>query len=125
MSFGLERTSSRVKDLPLAAGVSKQAVSLSMTWLENEGYITVGSDANARGEVVALPPKGVDGRDAYASRRDDVERYWAERFGADVLHALRELLQSILEEPGGDDGPLSSGLATPPGEWRASAATSR
>jgi DNA-binding MarR family transcriptional regulator len=107
-----------VKGLPLATGTSKEAVSMSMTWLENGGYISVEPDPSARGKVVRLTEKGAEAQAAYLRRLDEVETRWEKRFGTDAIGAMREPLQLILDRPGGEDGPLSSGLVTPPGGWR-------
>lgn len=108
----------RVRDLPLATGVSKEAVSMSMTWLERGGYIVVEPDPTARGKIVRVAPKGRDAQDAYARRLEEIEKHWEERFGTGAIGALREALRSVLDRPGGEDGALSAGLVTSPGGWR-------
>jgi DNA-binding MarR family transcriptional regulator len=114
----LDGEGTRVKDLPLTAGVSKEAVSVSMTWTENAGYITVEPDPSARGKVVRLTQAGADAQTEHTRRLDEIEALWEERFGQDAVGALRSSLQEILDRPGGEGGPLSAGLVTPPGGWR-------
>lgn len=106
-----------VKELPLAAGVSKEAVSVSLTWLERQGYVEVASDPAGRGKVVSATPEGRSAQEAHADRLEAVESEWEIRFGA-AIGSLRQVLASILAEPGGEDGPLSAGLVPPPGGWR-------
>jgi DNA-binding MarR family transcriptional regulator len=107
-----------VKQLPLATGVSKEAVSMTMTWLSSTEHITVEPDPNARGKLVALTAKGRDAQDAYQRRLGAIETAWEERFGTAEIAALRGSLLAILDQRGGEDGPLSAGLVTPPGGWR-------
>lgn len=109
---------SRVENLPMETGVSKEAVSMSMTWLEKAGYIAVEPDPNARGKIVRLTSKGRDAQAAYARVLDEVETGWENRFGPEALGALRSSLQLILDQPGGEDGPLSAGLVPPTDGWR-------
>jgi DNA-binding MarR family transcriptional regulator len=114
----LDEDGSRVKDLPLAAGVSKEAVSMSMTWLAKAGYIVVEPDPASRGKIVRPTSKGVDAQSVYSRLVDEVETRWEKRFGRETLGAVRSSLQLILDQPGGEDGPLSAGLVTPSGGWR-------
>jgi DNA-binding MarR family transcriptional regulator len=114
----LRDTPTPVKDLPLAAGVSKEAVSMSLTWLDRAGYVKVEPDPNARGKVAALTTEGREAQETYRRRIGETEAGWTERFGASAVEALRASLLAILDQPGGADGPLSAGLVTPPGAWR-------
>jgi DNA-binding MarR family transcriptional regulator len=107
-----------VKDLPLAAGVSKEAVNMSMTWLEKAGHIVVELHPTARGKIVRTTPAGAEAQSAYTRRLGEVETAWGQRSGPDSVAALRSSLGHILDQPGGEDGPLSAGLVTPPGGWR-------
>ena len=108
----------KVKDLPLATGTSKEAVSWSMTWLEKTGYISVEPDPDARGKVVRFTPEGSQARSTLNERIEQVEASWGTTFGADAVGEVRSVLQGILDQPGGEDGPLSAGLVPPPGCWR-------
>lgn len=108
----------KVRDLPLATGTSKEAVSWSMTWLERSGYISVDPDPNARGKVARVTQDGAAARAALERRIEETETDWEKRFGGTVSD-LRGVLQDILDQPGGEAGPLSSGLVTPAGGWRA------
>jgi DNA-binding MarR family transcriptional regulator len=108
----------RMKDVPLLSGLSKEAVSVSMTWLTKNGYIGVEQDPTARGKVVRLTPKGLHAQESHAARVQHVECRWTDRFGANTIETLRLRLEAILEQPGGEDGPLSAGLVPPPGCWR-------
>ena len=104
--------------LPLATGTSKEAVSMSTTWLVRNDYMTVEPNPDGRGKVVRRTPKGAAAQDAYRERVADVEAGWRERCGSERIDALRSSHEAILNQPGGEDGPLSAGLVTPPGGWR-------
>ena len=107
-----------VKALPIAAGVSKEAVAVSLTWLQGAGYVTVGSDPSARGKVATLTSQGREARAEFAGQRAGVERRWEARQGEGAIRSLRSSAQAILDQRGGEDGPLSAGLVPPPGGWR-------
>jgi DNA-binding MarR family transcriptional regulator len=107
-----------VADLPLLAGVSKEAVSTSMTWLTNAGYITVEPNPGARGKLVRLTSDGRTAQEGSRRRLGHVEGEWEKRHGNDKVATLRGRLRTILEHAGGGDGPLSAGLVTPAGGWR-------
>ncbi len=106
-----------VKDLPLRTGVAKEAVDLSTRWLVKSGYSSIEPDSNARGKIVRLTPKGVEAQVASARSIEDLERLWDDQSGG-APEDLRSALRSILERPGGEDGPLTAGLVPPDGGWR-------
>ena len=108
----------RVRDIPLATGVSKEAVAMSMTWLDSAGHITVEPDPSGRGKVVRITASGVQAQGAHARRLAEAEGAWETRFGKARIDALRRALEAILNQPGGEDGPLSAGSVPPPGAWR-------
>ena len=107
-----------VKELPLRTGVSKEAVSFSMSWLEKAGYTSVEPEPSGRGKRVHLTSQGKDVQRSHRERIHEIESRWEERFGTDAVGNLRAPLQAILDQPGGPDGPLSAGLVTPEGGWR-------
>ena len=97
-----------VRDLPLAAGVPREAISMALTFLAKNGYVT------AEEKQVRLTPTGLEAQEALSRRHRDVEEQWAARFGADDVRRLRDALQQVLEDPR-----LPEGLRTPPEGWRA------
>lgn len=97
-----------VRDLPLAAGVSKEAISMALTFLARNGYVSVS------GKHVRLTPSGRKAQQAQARRHREVEGQWVERFGAADLGRLRAALQRLLEDPR-----LADGLRPHPDGWRA------
>jgi DNA-binding MarR family transcriptional regulator len=104
-----------VGSLPLAGGVSKEAVSTSMTWLQGQGYIAVEPDPAGRGKVVSLTSSGADAQAAHARRGAEVEGEWCDRFGTAAIERLASALEAVLAAE-----QLSAGLVTPAGGWRGS-----
>jgi DNA-binding MarR family transcriptional regulator len=116
----LTETGVRVSDLPRRAGVSKEAISVSLGFLERRGCVAVEPDpAASRFKLARLTPSGRQAQDAYGRILGDVEASWRERFGAAGLAGLRESLQALVDQPGGGEPPLSPGLVPYPGGWRA------
>ena len=68
-----------VQDLPLAAGVSKEAVSMALTSLRKGGYVAVEQ------KVARLTPAGRKAREGSVRVHEEVEHSWEERFGADAV----------------------------------------
>jgi DNA-binding MarR family transcriptional regulator len=98
----------RVRDLPRLAGVSKEAVSVSVGFLRRGGYAVVEPDSKR----LRLTPKGRTAHAEYLRLLDLVEQRWQERFG---VAALRESLERLLAAPA-----FLEGLEPHPGGWRAS-----
>jgi hypothetical protein len=90
-----------VKDLPARAGVSREAIAMSLGLLERAGLATVHS---GRPRIARLTERGVAAQCAHADRRARLD----ERFSDD----LRRRLEAI---------PFFAGLTPVPGGWRSSA----
>jgi DNA-binding MarR family transcriptional regulator len=105
----LDEDGTAVKELPLAAGVSNEAVSMALTSLRKSGHAVVES------KVVRLTPKGRQARERSARAHEEVERAWLERFGDEAIVRLRAVLQILLDPP----SLLARGLEPPPNGWRA------
>ncbi len=110
-----------VRDLPRRAGVSREAVSVSLGRLEKGGLALTGPDpAGGRNRVARLTPRGQRAQAAYHRRADAIAGGWRARFGDGVIDRLTGALRALYAEPGGGDGPLiSAGLVPDPGGWRA------
>ena len=102
-----------VNDLPLAAGVSKEAASMSLTWLEKQGLVEIRPHPSGKGKVASLTPEGVDAHGSHAERLAQVERIWTERFGADLITLVRHSAEALLGHAA-----FAQGLQTPEGGWR-------
>ena len=116
----LSGTGTRVRDLPLLAGVSREAVSSSAGFLERHGYVEIGPDpAAARGQVITLTDRGRAGRQAHGELCRGVEDGWQERFGAAEIGRLRDCLQQVAGHRSGDQPTIGLGLRPYQDGWRA------
>jgi hypothetical protein len=110
----LGREPTPITSLPLATGVSNEAVSMALTWLAREGYADVAPDPSGRGKAVAATDAGSEAQSCHGRRLAEVEAAWDERFGRDIVGTLRTCLAAILDNPS-----LPDALVTPAGGWRA------
>jgi hypothetical protein len=103
-----------VRELPELAGISKEAVAVSLTALKKTPYVTVdGAPASKR--TIRLTSAGEKLRADDLHLHDRIEERWTARFGAIVIGRLRDSLDRILEHP-----ELAAGLTPYPDGWRAS-----
>ena len=80
------------------SGVTKQAISQQVAYLEARGYVAVEPDAaDSRAKLVRLTKKGQRSNEAARSLFAAVEREWRQRFGRDEMRHLRTLLEDILD----------------------------
>jgi DNA-binding MarR family transcriptional regulator len=122
----LDQQGVRVRDLPLLAGVSKQAISMATGIAGRQGLAVVEPDpAASRGKVVRLTPGGRRTQDACRRLLATIEDGWQERFGPAGLHGLRQALDRLATAPAGQPSPLWLGLEPYPGGWRASVSRPR
>jgi DNA-binding MarR family transcriptional regulator len=81
----------RVRDLPLLAGVSKQAISMMTGIAGQQGLAVAEPDpAASRGKVVRLNPGGRRAQDACRRLLAAIEDGWQERFGPAGIRGLRQ-----------------------------------
>jgi DNA-binding MarR family transcriptional regulator len=110
----------RVRDLPLLAGVSKEAISMAMGIAGKQGLAVLEPDpAASRGKVARLTPGGRTAQDGCRRLLTATEDGWQQRFGSDRIRGLRRALDR-LAAPGGPSSPLWLGLEPYPSGWRAS-----
>lgn len=98
--FGnIDSDGSRLTELAERARMTKQSVGEVASDLEARGYVERVPDPNdGRAKIIRLTARG---REAQAIGRgliDDIERDWAQRFGAEQMAALREALEAITAE---------------------------
>ncbi|MGO9972440.1 MAG: MarR family winged helix-turn-helix transcriptional regulator [Solirubrobacteraceae bacterium] len=98
--FGnIDPDGSRLTDLAERAHMTKQSVGEVTSDLEQRGYLErVPDPSDGRAKIIRLTERG---RDAQAIGRgliDDIERDWAERYGAERVAAIRDALQAITAE---------------------------
>jgi DNA-binding MarR family transcriptional regulator len=111
----LDEKAMRVRDLPILTGVSKEAISTALGFLQKRQMAVVEPyQSGSSGKVARLTPKGRKAQDAYRHRLGIVEAHWQSYFGVDTIRALRELLARLAGEP------LLRGLEPYPDGWRAS-----
>jgi DNA-binding MarR family transcriptional regulator len=115
----LGETAVRVRDLPSLTGVSKEAISVAIGFLEKRGYLTIEPDASgSRSKVVRLTRRGERAQDAYRRHLGAIEEGWHARFGPDEIRALVASLQGLFDARDGDGPRVSQGLVPYPGGWR-------
>lgn len=91
----------RIGTIAQLAGVSKQAVSQQVGYLERHGYVTVEPDpADQRAKVVHLTQRGWKTRDVCRPLFGDIEERWDRHYGGDVrrLRASLEAVAAQLEQ---------------------------
>ncbi|HEY1947511.1 MAG TPA: hypothetical protein VGG97_10925 [Bryobacteraceae bacterium] len=111
----------RVRDLPRLAGVSKEAIALSQSFLKKRGYAVEEPEApGSRVKVLVLTAKGQHGQNAYCQLVWTIEERWQARFGSEAMRDLRESLERLVGEPTAQLSPLFRGLKPYPNGWRAS-----
>jgi DNA-binding MarR family transcriptional regulator len=117
----LDEKGVRVRDLPLLSGVSKEAISIAMGFLQKRRIAVIEPDpAGSRAKIARLTPKGREAQDSYQNLLGVIEDRWHARFGKDIIRALRESLEQLVGEPTSASSPLFRGLEPYPDGWRAS-----
>jgi DNA-binding MarR family transcriptional regulator len=87
---------SRLTDLAESSGLSKQSVGEVVDDLEALGYVERGQDPqDGRAKVIRLTPHGADAQHTALEIFADMERDLAERYGAERVATMRELLEEI------------------------------
>ena len=115
----LARDPVRVADLPVRAGLSKEAISMALGLLERRGYAVVEPDpAASRGKVARLTTRGRWAQQEYQRLVSAVEQHWRDRFGAEHTGALTDALRGLFADAGGQQR-IAAGLVPYPGGSRA------
>ena len=93
---------SRLTDLADSSGLTKQAVGEVVADLERLGYVARGPDPeDGRAKVIRLTDLGAEAQAVAVGIFEEIERSWAERFGAERIAVLRALLEEMTAgEPG-------------------------
>jgi DNA-binding MarR family transcriptional regulator len=120
----LDKDGVRVRDLPILTGVSKEAISMSVGFLEKHGCVTVEPvPPPGRGQRVRLTTRGHIAQQVTSNLVVDVEDHWqTTRFGTDAVRSLRSSLEPIVDD-GTAESPLFAGLMPYPDGWRADVRT--
>jgi len=108
-----------VREIPPQAGISKEAVSTALSFLEKQGYVTIETamKGTKRTKRAMLTRKGSLSRDVAVQRIGDLEVRWRKRFGAETIDALRAALEQLADP---SEASLLLALDAPPECWRAS-----
>jgi methyltransferase (TIGR00027 family) len=111
----------RLRDLPLLTGVSKEAVSWAMGVLLRASLAVEEPDpAASRGKAARLTPAGLRAQRLHLELLGTVEGRWQQRFGREVVGALRQSLEALAVGADGQPPPLFQALEPYPDNWRAS-----
>ena len=87
---------SRLTELAETSGLTKQAVAEVVADLERLGYIERAPDPDdGRAKVIRLTELGADAQGVARGIFAELEREWGERYGAERVAALRELVEEI------------------------------
>jgi methyltransferase (TIGR00027 family) len=117
----LRADGTRLRDLPPQAGISKEAMAWARGVLLRAGLAVEEPDPAAnRGQVARLTPAGLRAQHLYRELLGTVEERWTQRFGGDVIGALRQPLEALATAAEGQPPPLFQALRPYPDNWRAS-----
>jgi hypothetical protein len=102
----LDETRTSLNELPRRASVSKEAVAMSLTFLQKRGYVGVAkAGPESRGKAVTLTAKGQNAKRAYYSLTQAIEHRWADEFGQARPAALRAALEPLVDSAGSQPSP--------------------
>jgi DNA-binding MarR family transcriptional regulator len=86
----------RLTELASRAGVTKQSAGEIVDDLVGLGYVERFPDpADRRAKLIRLTAKGEVARGIGAGLFQEIEQHWADRYGAERIAALRNLLEQI------------------------------
>jgi len=110
----------RLRELPLQAGISKEAVTWALGVLTRTRLAMQEPDPSAsRGKIARLTPRGLDAKRLYLESLATIEQRWRERLGDDTLNALQNDTEVLAVGPKDEPPPLFRGLDPYPDNWRA------
>jgi hypothetical protein len=117
----LDTESTRLRDLPRLAGISKEAASWALGILVRGRLAVEEPDpAASRGKIARLGARGVDAQRVYREFLATVEQRWQDRFTDGTVSALRQALEALATAPGDEPPPLFQAIEPYPDNWRAS-----
>ena len=99
-----------VRDLPGRSGVSKEAITAAVGFLQRNGYAAVERDPDSRSKLVRLTEQGLAAQAQHARLAKAVERRWRKRLGGDFERLAKALITGRQ---------LALGLQPYPDSWRA------
>jgi hypothetical protein len=107
-----------IRGLHDMAGISKEAMKVSLGFLVRNSHASTGRAPGTRGPAVRLTSKGLATRDLYQTRVKEIEATWKKRFGSASLVELRESLADLVHDGSPSASHLYQGLTPIPGNWR-------
>ena len=111
----------RLRDLPLLTGISKEAVSWAKGVLLRARLAVEEPDpAASRGKVARLTAAGVRAQQLYLELLGTIEDRWTQRYGREAAGALRQSAEALAVGAHGQPPPLFQALEPYPDNWRAS-----
>ena len=111
----------RLRDLPLMTGISKEAVSWAMGVLLRARLAVEEPDpAASRGKVARLTAAGVRAQQLYLELLGTIEDRWTQRYGREAVGALRQSAEALAVGAHGQPPALFQALEAYPDNWRAS-----
>ena len=98
--FGhIDPDGSRLTELADRAHMTKQSVGEVTNDLEQRGYVErVPDPSDGRAKIIRLTARGHEAQALGWDLINEIEREWAERFGAERIAALRETLEAVTAE---------------------------
>jgi DNA-binding MarR family transcriptional regulator len=99
-----------MRDLPARSGVSKEAITAAVGFLQRNGYAAVEPDPAARSKLVRLTGQGLATQAQHGRLARAVERRWRKRLGGDFDRLANALVSGRQ---------LALGLQPYPDGWRA------
>ncbi len=116
----LDRSGTRVSDLPRRTGVSREANAMCIGWLDRHGCVVIEADPTARrGKVVRLTSKGEKVQQKARRLLGVTEESWRARYGSADVEELRAALLAVVGDGTFAASPLAPGLVPHPDNWRA------
>ncbi|HZQ17745.1 MAG TPA: hypothetical protein VFA90_03405 [Terriglobales bacterium] len=106
-----------VKELPRMSAISKEAVDMSLKFLQKRGYVLVETNSSDRIRIARLTAKGVTAQKQYWELAWTIEKRWRERFGAARVNSLRHTLEQLAGDR--DGSRLLRGITSYANGWRA------
>lgn len=95
----LDEDGLRVGRIASLAGVSKQAVSQQVGYLEKRGYVEVATDPDdSRAKLIRLTERGTLSQEVCRPLLGTIEERWERRYGHVPVRGLRESLETVLSQ---------------------------
>jgi DNA-binding MarR family transcriptional regulator len=98
--FGnIDPEGTRLTDLAERAFMTKQSVGEVVSDLEQRGYVErVPDPSDGRAKIIRLTDRGQEAMALGREIIEEIERDWAERYGAERVAALRDALEAVATE---------------------------